>query len=208
MISSKGEFWKDWEKPWTEEQTKQVYIQSVKRFTIDDIVKAAGVSKTTFYNWQKTREEDWAQLRDEYFKKLHLKAQEASIKKSAEYLAKEFQKQLDYHFESARNYNEVLRIHSLGLKLEFQQYYQDFIDKKINLEKFVAKIKSLKGIEMLNFATALQRLIESERQALGLDYYQSLDKSTQALESAGYVVMSKEDYDAVVSDTDAESEVE
>lgn len=202
VFKGDGEFWKEWKKPWSEEQCRMVFIQSPRKISLEELAKLSGRSIRSFYDWQEKKSENWPELRIDFFKKLHTKAETIAIDKSAEFLAKSLRKELEYHFESARNYHELLRVHSIALKMEFVGYYDDFKAGKLSQQEFIKKLKTLKGIEILNFVNALGRAIEIERQALAMDYFQNLDAASKFLEGAGYVVMEKEEYDRAVLEVD------
>lgn len=203
-----GKFWEEWEKPWSEEQTKLAYIQAPVKFTIEDLAKNAGRSKKTLYNWQDAKGEDWNQLRDEYFKSLHTEAQARSIEKSAEYVGDNLRKVLEEHFTTAKRYRTVASVHSLAISTEVLKLCAEYETGEITITEFAKRMKNYKGIEMLNWVNTLGRAIELERQALSMDFFQNLDKAHQFLEQAGYVVIKKDEFDELISEDSEESESE
>ena len=192
-------FWEQWPLPWNEEQARLAYIQSPRKLTFEFLAEKMGCTERTVQNIQYRTGEDWGELRKEFFKEVRKQSAIRTAEKTADYISNYFEKQLKYHFETLRNYHTAIRVHSRAIKEQFEEWQALYDAGEIDLKEFVKRVHSIKGIEMLNWIKATESVINLERTTLGLDYYQSLDKSQSALENAGYVVMTVEAFqDAIM----------
>lgn len=158
-----GNFWSDWEKPWTKEQCRMRYVQG-SEIGLRQLSKDAGCSRKTLGDWCKQGE--WVTERRRYGDRIVTATREKAIAKTSDKLSDEISDIATEHFAVAKLYRAISE---LLAKNAISKVAKARKENAISAEKAIEQLE--RNIPRLNLANLmLDRSIKIERAALGLDY--------------------------------------
>lgn len=173
------EFWKDWDKPWTQEQCQQRYVQG-SRIGLRALAAEGDRSKKTVEDWCAAGK--WVQERDRFQQNLQREIEQQTREKLAAELGEEYQQLNTEHFSSFKASRQLA---ALYFKMSARRLA--YLQKIGSESELTAALENLSPVNANFWSLILDRAVRGERVASGLEYH-DLNKAIDLLRQHGYEI--------------------
>lgn len=181
---------------WSREKCERHFIEDPDGVSIRQLETLSKRSKTTILRW--SQEGDWQFKREQFQKSLAEVSRQKSIDKLSDLLSDRCEALLRRHFEAADQILEIVEMRSSEERYRLQQMKHQVETGQRSREDLLDAVRSISPFHLEKLTQSLERLIDLQRQAVGLAYFQDLNVSMKALDDAGYVVLERSQYAEVV----------
>lgn len=186
-------------KPWNKSLCKARYCNG-DRISLTALAQDSGVSFDRLKNWSTA--ENWVLERKRFELTLHSQIEAQVSKNLRDSLSSEISEILIDHWKSAKRGRTLIDTR-LEAELAEVERIQDAIQTGEATESdLLEHIRSISPRDQSHLATALQKLLQSERESLGLIDFHNIDLLVQLLERQGYRIVEESAFEAMITDSE------
>lgn len=175
------EFWQDWPQPWSREQCRDRYVRGSK-IGLRTLAEQSGRSLGTLGGW--SSEDDWQVQREQFQDKKRSRTDEKIVEQVSQAIAEEAADVAAEHFNAHRSARKIAEFYLNAVSAQLKRLTHP--------EMLEEALKAVSPLSLNFISLTLDRSIQGERQALGMEY-DDINKAIAAIERTGLKVVAPDD---------------